>query len=161
MTLFRRCHSCGLEVKLKISIVGTSLVVNGIFPDGHVLHWQSQSMVRHMAAGNLLLPAAILLCGLTFTGIANLADLLNLAMLSERRFYDLQRDYVYPVVYTTYVRQQEAVVEYLWGNQLHLSLVMVIVTVLGTVPNMPHTHLWTLGTVPNMPHTHLWTLPLT
>ena len=42
-------------------------------------------------------------------------------MLSERRFYDLQRDYVYPVVHTTYVRQQEAVVEYLRGNQLHLS----------------------------------------
>ena len=41
-------------------------------------------MVRGMATGNLLLSAAILLCGLTFTGIANLADLLNLAMLSER-----------------------------------------------------------------------------
>ena len=121
MTLFHRCHSCGLEVKLETSIVGTLLVVNGICPDGHVLHWQSQPMVRGMAAGNLLLSAAILLCGLTFTGIANLADLLNLAMLSERRFYDLQREYVYPVVHTTYVRQQEAVVEYLRGNQLHLS----------------------------------------
>ena len=30
-------------------------------------------------------------------------------------------DYVYPVVHTTYVRQQEALVEYLRGNQLHLS----------------------------------------
>ena len=55
MTLFRRCHSCGLEVKLKTSIVGTLLVVNGICPDGHVLHWQSQPMVRGMAADNLLL----------------------------------------------------------------------------------------------------------
>ena len=73
-------------------------------------------MVRGMAAGNLLLSAAILLCGLTFTGIANLADLLNLAMLSQRQFYDLQRNYVYPVVHTTYVRQQEAVVEYLRVN---------------------------------------------
>ena len=69
-------------------------------------------------------------------------DLLNLAMLSEMRFYDLQREYVYPVIHTTYVRQQEAIVEYLRGNQLRL--VMVVVTVLGTVPNMPHTHLWTL-----------------
>ena len=76
MTLFHRCHSCGLEVILETSIVGTLLVVNGICPDGHVLHCQSQPMVRGMAAGNLLLSAAILLCGLTFTGIANLADLL-------------------------------------------------------------------------------------
>ena len=88
MTLFNRCPSCGLEVKLETSTIGTLLVVNGICPDGHVLHWQSQPMVKGMAAGNLLLSAAILLCGLTFTGIANLADLLNLAMLSERRFYD-------------------------------------------------------------------------
>ena len=80
-------------------------------------------MVRGMAAGNLLLSSTILLKDLAFTGIANLADLLNLAMHSERRFYDLQRDYVYHVVHTTYVRQQEAVVEYLRGNQLHLSVV--------------------------------------
>ena len=58
--------------------------------DGHVLLWQSQPMVRDMAAGNLLLSAAVF-CGLTFTGNANLVDLLNLAMLSERGFYDLQR----------------------------------------------------------------------
>ena len=64
-------------------------MVNGICPDGHVLHWQSQPMVRGMEAGNLLLSAAIILCGLTFTGIANLADLLNLAMFIERQFYDL------------------------------------------------------------------------
>ena len=42
-------------------------------------------------------------------------------MFSERRFYDLLKDYVYPVVLTTYVRQQEAVIEYLRYNQLHLS----------------------------------------
>ena len=84
MKLFCRCHSCGLEAKLETYIVGTLLVVNGICSDGHVLHWQSQPMVMGMAASNLLLSAAILLCGLTCTGIANLADLLNFAMLSER-----------------------------------------------------------------------------
>ena len=29
MQLFQQCHSCGLEVKLKTSIRGTLLVVNG------------------------------------------------------------------------------------------------------------------------------------
>ena len=55
MALFYRCHSCGLEVKLETSVVGTLLVVSGTCPDGHVLHWQSQPMVRGIAAGNLLL----------------------------------------------------------------------------------------------------------
>ena len=65
------------EVKLETFIVGTLFVVRGMCPDEHVLHWQSQPMVRGMAAGNLLLSAAVLLCNLTFTGIANLADVLN------------------------------------------------------------------------------------
>ena len=105
MSLFHRCHSCGQEIKLETSIVGTLLVVSGTCPEGLVLKWQSQPMINGIAAGNLLLSAAILLCGLTFTGIANLAGVLNLAMFSERRFYDLQRNYVYPVVHTTYIRK--------------------------------------------------------
>ena len=52
-------------------------MVNDIHPDGHMLHWQSQPMVRSVAAGNFLLSAAFLLCGLTFTGIANSADLIH------------------------------------------------------------------------------------
>ena len=95
-------------------------MVNGICPDGHVLHWQSQPLVRGMAAGNLLLFAAILLCGLTFTSIANLADVFHLAVFSERYFYRLQKEYLYSVVHTNYVKQ-EAMIEYLRGNQLHLS----------------------------------------
>ena len=97
------------------------MVASGVCPDGHILHWQSRPMVRGMAAGNLLLPAAILLCGLTFTSTANLADVFNLVVFSERYFYRLQKEYLYPVVHTNYVRQQEAVIEYLRGNQLHLS----------------------------------------
>ena len=74
-----------------------------------------------MAAGNLLLSAASLFCGLSFTGIANLADVFNLVMLGERYFYKLQKEYLYPVVHTNYVMQQEAVIEYLRGIKLHLS----------------------------------------
>ena len=36
LSLFRRCCSCGQEVKLETSAVGTMLVVSGICPDGHV-----------------------------------------------------------------------------------------------------------------------------
>ena len=77
-------------------------------------------MVMGMAAGNLLLPTAILLCGLTFTSVANPAGVFNLAVFSERYFYRLQKEYLYPVVHTNYIRQQEAVMKYLRGNQLHL-----------------------------------------
>ena len=36
-------------------------------------------------------------------------------------FCRLQKEYLYPVVHTNYVRQQEVVTEYLRSNQLHLS----------------------------------------
>ena len=86
------------------------MVISVICPDGHVLDWQSQPIVRGVATGNLLLSVAILLCGLTFTGIANLADVFNLVMFGERYFYKLQKEYMYPVVHTNYVLQQEAVI---------------------------------------------------
>ena len=85
---------------------------------GHVLSWQSQPLIRGVGAGNLLVAAAILFCGLTFTGISNLAKLLNLAMFT---FYRLQKKYFFPVIHTSYVMQQDAVLEFLRGNDLKLS----------------------------------------
>ena len=74
-----------------------------------------------MGAGNLMVAAAILFCGLTFTGISNLAKLLNLAMFSESSFYRLQKEYLFPVIHTNYLMQQDAVLEFLRGNNLQLS----------------------------------------
>ena len=36
-------------------------------------------------------------------------------------FIGCRRNILYPVVHTNYVRQQEAVIEYLRGKQLHFS----------------------------------------
>ena len=94
MVLFKQCHICGLDMELETSIRGTLLAVTCTCPDGHVLDWQSQPTVKGMAAGNLLLSTAILLCGLTFTGVANSADVFNLAMFGERYFYRLQNSVV-------------------------------------------------------------------
>ena len=58
-----------------------------------------------MAAGNLLLSVAIQLCVLTFTDIANLADILILTIVGEEKFYDLQRNFLYPVIHSTYARE--------------------------------------------------------
>ena len=97
--LLEQCCSSGQEVELNTSVRGTLLVVNGTCPEGHALNWQSQPLVRDLGAGNLMVAAAILFCGLTFTGISNLAKLLNLAMFSESRFYRLQKEYLFPVIH--------------------------------------------------------------
>ena len=86
-----------------------------------MLNWESQPFLKDMGAGNLLVAAAILFCGLTFTSIPNLAKLLNLAMFSESTFNRLQKEYLFPVIHTNYIMQQDAVLEFLRGNDLKLS----------------------------------------
>ena len=54
--------------------------------------------MRNMAAGNLLLPAAILFSGLTYTSFANMAGILNVPMMSESYFYKIQKSYLNPVL---------------------------------------------------------------
>ena len=121
MSLLSQCSKCGQEVELKTSIRGTLLVVTGSCPHGHEVHWQSQPTVRNMAAGNLLVPAAILFSGLTFTAFASMARTLNLPMIAESYFYKIQKEYLYPVVHSTYISQQEAVLAFLRDEGLHLS----------------------------------------
>ena len=68
-----------------------------------------------------MVAAVIHFCGLTFTGISNLAKLLNLAVFSESSFHRLQKEYLFPVIHTNYVMQQDTVLEFLRGNNLQLS----------------------------------------
>ena len=121
LKLLEQCRSCGQEVELNTSVRGTLLVVHGTCLDGLVLNWQSQPLVRDMGTGNLMVAAAILFCGLTFTAISNLAKLLNLAMFSESSFYELQKEYLFPVIHTNYAMQQNTIVEFLRGTNLQLS----------------------------------------
>ena len=50
--LLKQNSTCGQEVKLNTSVRGTLLVVNGTCPDGHVLMWQSQTLIKYVGAGN-------------------------------------------------------------------------------------------------------------
>ena len=75
-----------------------------------------------MGAGNLMVAAAILFCGITFTGISNLAKLLNLACSVRVVFINYRRNiYFLLYIYNNYLMQQDAVLEYLRGNNLQLS----------------------------------------
>ena len=70
--LSQQCHTCGLEVELKATIVGTMLVVMvcaimGTYYTGS----HNQQSILLYATNNLLLASVILLCGLTFTSAAN------------------------------------------------------------------------------------------
>ena len=50
-----------------------------------------------------------------------MAEILNLPMISESYFYKIQKEYLYPVIHSTYILQQEAVLVFLRDEGLHLS----------------------------------------
>ena len=110
------------NVQLKTSTRGTLLVVSGSCPNGHELHWESQPLLNSMAIGSLLISAGSLFCGLTFTRVANMANVLHyMPLLSERYFHRLQKEYIFLVLHTAYVQQQEALFAFLGGKHLYLS----------------------------------------
>ena len=49
-----------------------------------------------------------------------MAEILNLPLISESYFYMIQKEYLYPVIHSTCILQQEAVLVFLRNEGLHL-----------------------------------------
>ncbi|XP_044181017.1 uncharacterized protein LOC122962175, partial [Acropora millepora] len=102
--LLKRCPECGdVIIKRKNKTSGTMLLVKLTCHSGHTKTWESQPVVKRKPLGNLLLAAAILFTGNTFSSVSNLASCLNLQffcerVFCERVFYGTQRKYLFPVV---------------------------------------------------------------
>ena len=120
--LFKWCPDCGSAVsKTHASTQGTQLFVRVKCIQGHSIVWQSQPMIKGMAAGNLLLSSSILLSGATYTKIASIAEILQLCFFSEKTFYNIQDMYLFPVINEVWEREQNAIFAALEGKELWLS----------------------------------------
>ena len=71
---------------------------------GHIVSWQSQPSVEGTAAGNLLIPAAILYSGNTYKHTADFAKHLNLQFVSSTHYYKTQKTILFPVVKQTWIK---------------------------------------------------------
>ena len=97
--LFKRCPECGAGIRKKYeSTQGSQLLVTLKCINGHTYFWNSQPMIKGMAAGNLLMSSSILLSGATYTKIATLAEILRLCFFSEKTFCNIQDSYLFPVI---------------------------------------------------------------
>lgn len=57
-----------------------------------VLKSLSQPLIGNMPAGNLLVIAATMLCGQTYTYIARFAEFMNLKFIGSSTYYTIQRE---------------------------------------------------------------------
>ena len=87
--LLKRCPDCGdVITECKRKTTGSMLSIELTCNSGHTLNWDSQPVVKRKPLGNLLLSAAILFTGNTFTAISQFASCFHLQFFSESVFYD-------------------------------------------------------------------------
>lgn len=120
--LFQTCPICLQHIgETNLETSGSLLSVQHICTSGHVSKWFSQPHVSGVAAGNLLLSAAILFSGSSYTKFAHLADTLNLPILAERTFHRIQSNYLFPVIHRTWTQHQQLIIQRLQGQDLKIS----------------------------------------
>ena len=85
------CKNCEDMIEFKQIKLGTCLVIKWRCPNYQSGHssgtWASQPMLHGMYAGNLLVPACLLLSGNNFAKLALMAKFLNLNFVSKSMFY--------------------------------------------------------------------------
>ena len=79
--------------------------------DGHKNKWQSQPKIDANIAGNVLLAGSMLFSGNSFQNTNSFAQRLNLAFIGKSFFYDIQKEFLFPVVNKAWKDHQENLFE--------------------------------------------------
>ena len=110
--LFTKCHDCGSPVDSTTQKChGSMVTITTNCINGHIVSWQSQPSVEDTAAGNLLIPAAILYSSNTYKHTADFAKHLNLQFVSSTHHYKTQKTILFPVVEQTWIKSQSAILK--------------------------------------------------
>lgn len=127
MKLFRTCHKCGVAIaEKKVIRLGSQIKVEWTCLNSHSERWTSCPDAQGMGQNNLLIPAAVLFTGTTFTEINQWARMLNLQLPKKTQFYDVQKKYLFPVIHKAYEEQQQNLIQQVMqlkadGNAIELS----------------------------------------
>jgi len=89
--LLKFCSKCGGTIFESTETSSGSMFSGKMLcVDNHLTSWNSQPLIKNIAAGNLLSSAAILFSGNTFSHIAQFASFLNLKFFSHTTYYNIQ-----------------------------------------------------------------------
>jgi len=108
------CPSCGspvLQTEKKCS--GSFLTVTILCTNMHRHKWYSQRKVQRIAEGNLLLAAAVLFSGSTYTRFHQMCKFIALAVPAPSTFFRLQTEYLFPVIYKAWKKENELMRQHL------------------------------------------------
>ena len=109
--LLKTCLKCGKPAIIeKLTTIGSALVVIMHCSEGHDSVWQSQPKIGDQYAGNLLMSAATLFSGSTFTNLMEFAAISKLQMFGKTLFYEMQRKYLHPAINLVYENYQNTLI---------------------------------------------------
>ena len=110
--LFVTCSTCFKpNAEVSKTLVGSMVEIHTLCVDGHKNKWQSQPKIDANIAGNVLLAGSILFSGNSFQNINSFAHRLNLAFIGKSFFYDIQKEFLFPVVNKAWKDHQENLFE--------------------------------------------------
>ena len=112
LPLLKFCLDCRAPALIEsISNRGTAISVTLLCEKGHSSNWKSQPIFHGMYAGNLLVAAATLFSGSTYTHIREISNILKLQLFSEPTFLRIQRKYLFPAISFVYEKYQKKAIE--------------------------------------------------
>ena len=110
--LLTKCHDCGSPVdSITQKFHGSMVTITTNCINGHIVSWQSQPSIEDTAAGNLLIPTAILYNGNTYKRTADFAKHLNFQFVSSTHYYKTQKTILFLVVEQTWIKRQSAILK--------------------------------------------------
>ncbi|XP_046863220.1 uncharacterized protein LOC124456963 [Xenia sp. Carnegie-2017] len=109
--LFISCKFCSSICEIEKSTVGSMVMYKAICHKNHIFKWKSQPMLHNKPAGNVLIPAATIFIGSTYEPLKQFANALNLGFVNKDQFYNMQDEIVFPVINSTYRKQQKTIIE--------------------------------------------------
>jgi len=109
--LFQDCPVCQSKCSIQSSTQGSFLRVHQECINTRCLfqrQWDSQPMVKNTPAGNLLISAAILFCGASYTKSLRILNTMGVVSISSSTFKKHSREYLQPTVYRVWKGEQDS-----------------------------------------------------
>uniref|UniRef100_A0A6B0VFU9 Putative crack-1 is transposable element n=1 Tax=Ixodes ricinus TaxID=34613 RepID=A0A6B0VFU9_IXORI len=118
---FRLCVTCYAPSKPSLHLSGSCLTVTTLCPKKHSHTWSSQPYVGRKPVGNVDIASVLLFSGSSPAPALRMMRLMNIRVISERRFHDYQQAYLLPAVQTVWDRQRDEDLTALVGEPVDLS----------------------------------------
>ena len=109
-------------------IKGSGVTYELICNNHHTFSWSSQPIVNKVPLGNLLLTAATLVTGNTYTTVSEIFRCCGIQCFCERTFYNMQSDWVFPAISEMWQVHQNQMLSRRYFQHLLFSMTKINVT---------------------------------